>query len=121
MRLQTVMLYVRDLARMREFYRAMLQVEPVGDDAWTVFDLAGGTRFALHAIPAEFSASPVVVAREESPVKLIFGVEDVAAARARLEAIGAVMIERPWQESGESCDGMDPEGNIFQIASSTRE
>ena len=37
---------------------------------------------------------------------------DVAAARARLIAHGAVMHEpRPWG----ACDGVDPEGNVFQI------
>jgi len=27
------------------------------------------------------------------------------------------MLNRPWQNPEESCEGIDPEGNIFQISS----
>ena len=49
--------------------------------------------------------------REETPLKLIFTVPDLAAERTRLAALGIELIERPWG----TCDGMDPEGNIFTI------
>ena len=95
----------------------MLRANPVNadwTDSWALFD----TGFALHSIPDEQARggeSSPLQARENRPVKLIFTVEDVEAERARLEAIGIAMMRRPWQESGESCDGVDPEGNIFQI------
>ena len=120
------MLYVKDFARMREFYGKILRAQPINaefTDTWALFD-AGGTGFALHAIPVEYadklelsSPSPK---REQSPVKLIFAVEDLAAERARLESMGITMLQRSWQEPAESCDCIDPEGNIFQIADRTR-
>ena len=116
------MLYVRDLARMREFYGSVLETAPINTewtDAWALFD-AGGTKFALHAIPSEsgdkveLSSAPAT--RERSPVKLIFAVGDVPTERTRLETMGITTLQRSWQEPAESCDCIDPEGNIFQIA-----
>jgi catechol 2,3-dioxygenase-like lactoylglutathione lyase family enzyme len=57
MRLAGAMIYVKDFDRMKGFYRQMLNAEPVNTewtDSWALFD-TGGTRFALHAIPAEIS------------------------------------------------------------------
>ncbi len=58
--------------------------------------------------------------REKSPVKLVFAVADIPAERARLEAMGVTTLQPSWQEPGESCDCVDPEGNIFQIAARIR-
>jgi predicted enzyme related to lactoylglutathione lyase len=48
-------------------------------------------------------------------MKLIFTVENVEAERMRLEAMGITILSRPWRQPAESCDGVDPEGNVFQI------
>jgi extradiol dioxygenase family protein len=117
------MIYVKDFPRMREFYSEMLGNKPVNEewaDSWAEFD-AGGARFALHAIPAEIAREIEISSppqpRERNPVKLIFRVEDVHAERARLESLGITMLNRLWQNPAESCEGIDPEGNIFQISS----
>src|SRR5215467_7592270 len=123
MQLRSAMLYVRDLERMKQFYGDMLGVKPTNEnwtDVWATFD-TGTARFALHAVPAEIAehieiASPPAP-REKGLVKLIFEVKDVESERARLESLGVQTIRRPWQQLGEACDGVDPEGNIFQICS----
>ena len=111
---------------MREFYGDVLQTPPINTewtDSWALFD-AGGTKFALHAIPAkdaggiELSSPPPK--RERSPVKLIFAVGDVSTERARLEAMGVATSHQSWQEPAESCECVDPEGNVFQIAARIR-
>jgi predicted enzyme related to lactoylglutathione lyase len=127
MRLRSVMLYVKDLKRMTRFYADMLGTEPSNQtwtEAWANFD-AGGIRFALHAVSTSIAeniqiASPPVP-RENEPVKLIFEVADVESERQRLESLGIQTIRRPWQQPGEACDAVDPEGNIFQIHSSDAE
>jgi hypothetical protein len=108
---------------MKEFYWKMLGAEPVNTewtDTWALF-AADGARFALHAIPEEYARNIEISspprARETSPVKLIFGVDNVPVERSRLEAMGITMLQRPWQNAAEECDGVDPEGNIFQISS----
>ena len=126
MRLQCAMLFVKDFARMKEFYGRMLGADPINHaadrapgESWAAFE-TGGVRFALHAIPAELASAIEIssppAAREMNPVKLIFAVDDVAAERARLEALGVTMLPRAWQDPEGSCDGLDPEGNVFQIA-----
>jgi len=115
MRLQRAMFYVKDLDRMVNFYGETLGlkvIEETRTDNWAEFD-AGGTRFALHAIPREIAdqieISSPPTPREKCPVKLTFEVEDAGARR--LKPLGVTIIERPWG----SCDAVDPEGNIFGI------
>jgi predicted enzyme related to lactoylglutathione lyase len=122
MRLKTAMLYVKDFAAMKAFYSAVFGSAPVNTqwaDTWAVFQ-TGGADFALHAIPAQYAQEIEISAppepREDSPMKLIFTVDNVHAERARLEAIGAFPIQRSWQQPGEACDVLDPEGNVFQIS-----
>jgi len=82
---------------------------------WVSFD-AGGLLLALHAIPTEIAARITITTppepRSGNPLKLVFEATDVRATRGALEAAGAVMFE-PRDEA--SCDGLDPEGNVFQI------
>jgi predicted enzyme related to lactoylglutathione lyase len=124
MQLRGAMLYVKNLERMKRFYSEMLGIDPANQrwtDMWAAFD-AGGVRFALHAIPAE-SAEHIEITspprpRENEPLKLIFEVKDVEKEKNRLESLGIQTLRRPWQQPGEACDAVDPEGNIFQVCSS---
>ena len=120
MRLARAILFTKDFQGMLAFYRDLLGLTVVGrqeSPGWVELD-AGGTRLALHAIPDEIARritleSPAR-AREETPIKLVFVVSDVGAERARLISLGVRMSEvRAWG----GCDGVDPEGNVFQIAS----
>lgn len=109
------MIYVNDLDRMAGFYSEALGLRPIEEtrmDTYVEFD-AGATIFALHAIPVEqrCKTSSRQHPRENNPVKLSFEVENLASERKRLEALGVTILERPWG----SCDGIDPEGNIFGI------
>jgi catechol 2,3-dioxygenase-like lactoylglutathione lyase family enzyme len=118
MQLRCAMIYAKDMTAMTAFYRDGLGLTPIPErssDGWLEMD-AGGVTVALHAIPPHIAADIVIasppVAREETPIKLIFEVPDLEAARAFLMAHGAQMMDiRPWG----SCDGLDPEGNVFQI------
>jgi len=114
------MIYVKDLPRMATFYTETLGLKRMDDgsiDSWVEFD-AGGTRFALHAIPSDIARQVHISSppkpREQDPVKLFFEVENVEAERARLASLGVTMVQRPWG----SWDGIDPEGNIFGIVDS---
>ena len=120
MQLQRAMIFVKDLNRMAAFYGDMLGLKPVAETrtgSWVEFN-AGNASLALHAIPPyladgiEISSPPRV--RETNPTKLVFAVEDVQSGRARLEELGVTIVLRPWG----TCDGVDPEGNVFQISAS---
>jgi predicted enzyme related to lactoylglutathione lyase len=121
MQLRSAILYVKDLERMKRFYREMFGTGRSNQrctDAWATFE-TGGACFSLHAIPAEIAKridiqSPPIPP-EEQPVKLIFEVTAVELERVRLESLGIQILRRPWQKPGEACDAVDPESNVFQI------
>jgi len=118
MDLHLAMVFAKDLPRMTAFYRDGVGLTLVADRStadWSEFQ-AGGALFALHAIPPAIARDIEITdpprARGDGALKLVFRVDDLAAARAHLAAHGAVMFE-PW--SPRACDGLDPEGNVFQI------
>jgi catechol 2,3-dioxygenase-like lactoylglutathione lyase family enzyme len=118
MDLSSTMIFAKDMQRMTAFYRdgiGLRLLEERSKEGWAELD-AGTVVLALHAIPAEIAKEISVTSppkqRDTTPIKLIFRTADVAQARAHLIEHGAVMFEpRPWG----ACDGMDPEGNVFQI------
>ena len=123
MQLRSAMLYVKNLEQMKRFYGDLLKLEPANEnctDEWVTFD-SGAVRFMLHAIPAGIAAKIEIASppepRENEPVKLIFEVKDVEREQERLESLGIQTVRRLWQRTGEACDVVDPEGNVFQLCS----
>lgn len=119
MTLQGAMLFVKDLERMTAFYSEVLGLSVVPEtraENWVEFR-SNGSRFSLHAIPAEIAIGIAIdsppVPREQGVTKLTFAVPDVAATLARIEALGLPLLRRPWGEF----DATDPEGNVFALRS----
>src|SRR5215470_12686517 len=112
MRLLRAILFVSDMDAMTAFYRDGLGLAVVSSQpGWTELD-AGGAVLALHAIPAPIAARLVPGPREDTPIKLCFAAPDLDGARAELARRGATMREPTgWG----TCDGLDPEGNVFQL------
>ena len=122
MRLNRAIIFVKDLRSMAAFYGGTMQLELIDDsrtESWVEFD-AGAIRLALHAVPSHIAENIEITqpphAREDNPVKLIFEVDDLEARISSLESEGVKIVQRPWR----ACDVIDPEGNIFQIRSSTK-
>ena len=122
-RLHLALLFAKDMKKMADFYHDALGLPYLSaptDPGWIEFD-AGGTRLALHAIPPRISRQINITtpprAREETPIKLVFEVDDVDGMRRHLNARGATMFEARVLGGGrgQSCDGLDPEGNVFQL------
>ena len=112
------MIFAKDMARMTAFYGDGLGLRLIPEtraDDWVEFE-AGGCLVALHAIPIAISKDIVITRppepRDETPMKLVFETPDLEATRSHLLSHGAVM--RELRRSG-VCDGLDPEGNVFQI------
>lgn len=121
MRVATIILFVKDMARMRAFYEGALGLRVVEEsDGWLALD-GGGCRLALHAIPEAIARGIVVEepprAREDTAIKVAFHAADVAAERERLAGAGAQMGPVKTWGAVSLCDGVDPEGNVFQLAS----
>ena len=120
MELKLAVLFVKDIRIMSDFYANVLGLSPVPSESSEDYVVlaAGPTRLGLHAIPSAIAKDIVIASpaeeRDDSPIKLVFTVADVGAERARLTKAGVPMREAtPWG----SCDGIDPEGNVFQLAS----
>ena len=122
MQLRHTMIFAKDMDRMTAFYRdgvGLRLIPEARQEGWVEFE-AGGCRLALHAIPTEIGKDIEITSpprpRVNTPIKLVFETPDLEAARAHLLSHGAVMHE-PGKYA---CDGLDPEGNVFQIVRAGR-
>jgi len=115
MKLGQAMVFVHDAAQMQAFYEALGLVVVDGSAASGFIRLAdpdGGAVLALHFTKAIGPGGPP---RVDSATKLCFNVDDVDKERAALVARGVTMRDIHRWEGIAFCDGIDPEGNIFQI------
>jgi catechol-2,3-dioxygenase len=113
MRLAQAIVFVNDVARMKTFYTGQLGLSVIEEDPDYVRLDAGGCVLMLHAIREPPSATP----RRDTFLKLAFHSEDVAATRQELLRSGVQMDELCRFGALSLCNGVDPEGNVFQITS----
>ena len=105
--LRTVIYHVTDLAKAKAWYSDVLEKQPYFDQPFYVGYEVGG--FELGLVPNGKSGSGGTVA--------YWGVADAAAAVARLQELGAVIIE-PLTDVGEGirvATVADPFGNLFGV------
>jgi predicted enzyme related to lactoylglutathione lyase len=115
-------LYAKDLDRLVEFYSSVAGIEPEAiENGFATFG-SGPSRFVIVRIPKRIADTIDIATppepREDTPLKLVFGVEDIAHARHRAAELGGGInaAEREWEfEGAKVCDGHDPEGNVFQL------
>lgn len=115
MQLAQALLFVDDAARMQAFYEGLgLRVldGAAADGFVRLADPAGGAILALHHTRAVGPGGPP---RTDTAIKLCFHVADVDAERAALVARGVAMRDVHRYDGIAFCDGIDPEGNIFQL------
>lgn len=111
-----VILSVDDMRKGVEFYRDRVGLKVLyplcdnyAEEMWVVFD-TGACRLCLHE--GEKGV------RVHAP-KVVFGVEDIHAARSALVARGVALSHIRTPAPGVLvCDGIDPAGNPFSIESS---
>jgi predicted enzyme related to lactoylglutathione lyase len=86
-------LYTKDLYRLVEFYASVagIEVQLIGKG----FAVLGSrpSQFVIVSIPKRTSGAIDIATppepREDTPLKLVFGVEDIASARDRAANLGA--------------------------------
>ena len=115
-------LYAKDLDRLVEFYASVAGIEPQAMEKGFAILGAKPSQFVILRIPKRIADTIDIATppepREDTPLKLVFGVEDIAHARDRASELGGSMntAEREWEfEDTKVCDGYDPEGNVFQL------
>lgn len=122
-RWMAVVVYARDVERVSAFYAGLLDV-PVErpDPTFAILD-GDGFELVVNAIPAPYAEgieiSEPPEPRKDTPIKAILPVADIGRARAAAAGLGG-RVYGPDQEwtfrTYVFCDGVDPEGNVFQLA-----
>ena len=111
--LGNINLFVRDIARSKQFYTTILGLrELVERSAAPSFYLldAGGCTLTLQD-----SSTPGAAFEVGSSVELGFAVEDVEAVRSAMQAWGADVSEVQQMGWGGGFDGHDPDGHRLTI------
>nr|WP_241021365.1 VOC family protein [Burkholderia sp. Ac-20344] len=117
-----IILYVQDVALLKAFYQQYFDLPVIEDieNEWVVLG-AGAIALALHlagpafrhAVPAHSEARA-----DASHVKFVFSIgQGIGAHRDRLAGDG-VTVRNLKRYDGFACtmyDGIDPEGNVFQV------
>lgn len=105
--MRRIVLFTKDMPGMAAFYRDVLGLRQLKDEAgWKEFD-ADGCVIALH------NGTSGVGKR---PPKIGFWSVDVAAAREALIARGAKLSKLMLGGGLTRCEGKDPDGNPFSIS-----
>lgn len=102
--INVVYLYVRDVERSAQFYRDVLGIPLEGDATWMEARFAGGTRFALHALPGEAGAPTA------GTIHVDFETADLDEALERVRARGVEAGEPVRDEWGAAAELVDPDG-----------
>lgn len=117
-----IVVFVRDVRRVSEFYRQIAAMSVAHEASDHVVLELPGFQLVVHALRGEpepiGDASDSVVTRQDAYLKLCLPVADLAVARARANELGGRLgaPEREWEARGfRACDGQDPEGNVIQL------
>ena len=107
---------------MQEFYQGVFQLAVEQSELDHVVLGSCTSQLAIVQVPASIASTIHMadppVRRIQTPVKLMFDVESISAARgAMLDLRGGIdPTESEWIFQGyRVCDGHDPEGNVVQF------
>ncbi len=120
--LMGAVLYAKNLDGLVEFYSSVTGIEPRSVEKGFAILGSGPSQFVIVRIPKRIADTIDIATppepREDTPTKLVFGVNSIAHARDLAAELGGAInsAEREWEfESAKVCDGYDPEGNVFQL------
>ncbi len=115
-------LYAKNLALVKAFYEAVLSlnVERAENDYLVLASPA--FQLVILKVPEHIASTIEIESpprrRIETPIKLVFEIASISAARAIARLHGGELFpsEREWSFQGyRVCDGQDPEGNVVQF------
>jgi len=114
--------YAKDIARVSAFYAGVAGLRIAHSEDDHIVLESNGLQLVVVAIPEPIASSIEIetppVRREDTPIKLVFPVPSISAARVAAPKHGGELNaeEREWAFQGTRvCDGHDPEGNVVQF------
>lgn len=116
-RFHGICIITRDVPRLRAFYRAVLEIEPEGDDDFVAFPVPGAGLSIYHLEGTEAMAPGSMAGAGTGSCALEFEVQDVDAEHARLLALGVPIVKPPmtYPWGRRSVWFRDPDGNIVNF------
>jgi predicted enzyme related to lactoylglutathione lyase len=120
-------LYAIDITRVGNFYANVAGLRITHAERGHVVLESAAFQLVIVAVPRKIAASIHLTQppqrRENTAIKLVFPVADLAAARQAAQSHGGQIDgpEREWLfQDSRVCDGHDPEGNVVQFRESAR-
>ncbi|HEX9330476.1 MAG TPA: VOC family protein [Anaerolineales bacterium] len=117
MRFNGICLVTQDVAKLRNFYKSILQVEAEGDDTFTTLSTKGAALSIFTEEGMERMAPGSMQHSGHGRYTLEFEVEDVDKEYERLKAIDVIFVKSPTTQTWgrRSVWFRDPEGNIINF------
>lgn len=118
--LETIILYVKNVQLLRNFYVDYFNLKVIEEDPGWVLLAAGGAHIGLHKIGDQYLEKIEAGYLFDNNTKLVFEIDiDIESARNELVSKNIPMREIKTFENYPFwlCDGTDPEGNVFQLKS----
>ena len=115
-------IYASDIRRIGAFYEQVAGLRITHAEGDHIVLESGAFQLVVVAVPARIAASIRLTdpprPREDTAIKLVLPVADLATARRAAGSLGGQLhpAEREWEFQGlRVCDGHDPEGNVVQF------
>ncbi|MCJ0742992.1 VOC family protein [Pedobacter montanisoli] len=118
-KLDSVILYVQNVERLKTFYTEILKLQILEEDLpiWVLLS-AGAFKIGLHKMGETYADQIKEGYKFDNNTKLVFEIEDdIHKVRTHLLEQGVAMraIKTYDDYAYLLCDGEDPEGNVFQL------
>jgi predicted enzyme related to lactoylglutathione lyase len=117
-----MVLYAKDRAILQAFYQGVFQLEVEQSELDHVVLGSSALQLVIVQVPESIASTIHLVdppvRRTQTPVKLVFDVESISAARGAVLNLGGGIdpTASEWIFQGHRvCDGHDPEGNVVQF------
>lgn len=113
-------IYALDPERVADFYCAVAGMARLHATPELIVLESADIQLLVHRIPPPFAEGIVITSppqrREDTALKFFFSVPSLDAARLAARGLGGEVFAENWQGPGFTvCNGMDPEGNVFQV------
>lgn len=117
-KLNSIILYVQDIELLKNFYVENFNLKVIEEDYIWALMSAGTVNIGLHKIGDEYLEKIETGYQFDNNTKLVFEIDlNIETARNELLSRNVQMREIKTFENYDFwlCDGIDPEGNVFQL------
>jgi predicted enzyme related to lactoylglutathione lyase len=115
-------IYAKDYQQLARFYEQVAGLTPREVEKDYVVLEAPSFQLVILQIPQRIAATITIdippQKRESTPIKLVLNVNSLENARQAARLLGGELngVDKEWSFNGvKRCDGIDPEGNVFQL------